>query len=72
LGVGCIEAQQLQSVAFQMAPYFIGKHLMPAAMLPRHQKKVDCRQRAALGAVIIRLHPAFGAEYLSTLAGKKD
>ena len=38
LGVGRIEAQQLKCVAFQMAPYLIGKHLMPAAMLPHHQQ----------------------------------
>jgi hypothetical protein len=41
---------------------------MPAAMLPRHQQKIDRRQRAALGAVISRLHPACGAEYLPVVA----
>ncbi|OIQ91873.1 hypothetical protein GALL_262440 [mine drainage metagenome] len=37
-------------------------------MLPRHQQEIDRRQRAALGAVITRLHPAFGAEYLPIVA----
>ena len=37
---------------------------MPAAMLPCHQQEIDRRQ----GAVITRLHPTFGAEYLPIVA----